>query len=513
MSQREPNAAGPTWAEDLARRLEEQRGRMRTALEEHRKNASEWETSLQQQLVSIQQALQVAANDTNRRSSEISSEEMRLTDHVNDLNQHRAAIESVQQTIANALAEVQQREAALAKQLNEAAAAQAQAESLRKACDDCEKVLLQREEAIKQRELESAQQSSAVQQREQAVAQAERALRERETETAKQAQHLKLAEQRTRSQRVAIAHEMRARRKELLADAQRQQVEAAQAASGDESTIALQLAEAKVELTKLRTAEESHVHAQLVLEQKLDDVKRELQEAVEQLKAAESRSSEGGGSSGDSDELQQRLEMALADVKDLKARNNELTEELAQVRTSGAAASSSGAGGALDWEARKQQLLAQLESDFDSGDPQQKAAKLTVESAIQRTEEVVSAKNQEIAELQRLLSEQSGNIGGVAIGAAAIAEMLDADELIRQERENLRDIQEKLREQLKQAEIDLSVERAKIARERAILEEKQRQYDEQKQSQPSSDDPADKSKKGSNRGRWLQRLGLRDEEK
>jgi DNA repair exonuclease SbcCD ATPase subunit len=505
MSQRDSTAAGPAWAESLARRLEEQRGKMRAALDEHRKNASEWETSLQQQLASIQQALQVAANDTNRRSGEISSEEKRLTAHVDDLTNHRASLEAVQNSIAGALSDLQQRESTLASQLAEATAAQAHAESLRKACDDCERVLLEREEGLKQRE-------QAVRQRDDAVRDAERATREKEAELQRQAQHLKLAEQRTRSQRVAIAHEMRARRKELLADAQRQQADAAQVASGDESAIALQLAEAKVELTKLRAAEEAHVHSQLVLEQKLGDAKRELEETLEQLKVAEARPAVSSGD-GDSSELQERLEMALADVKDLKARNTELTEELAQLRTSGATASSSGGGGVLDWEARKQQLLAQLESDFDSADPQQKAAKLTVESAIQRTEEVVSAKNQEIEELQRLLSEQSGNIGGVAIGAAAIAEMLDTDELIRQERENLRDIQEKLREQLKQAEIDLSVERAKIARERAILEEKLREFEEQKQNLPAtSDDPADKSKKGSNRGRWLQRLGLRNEE-
>lgn len=583
----------PAWAENLARRLEEQRGRMRAAVEGHRQKAREWETSLQAQLASIQQLLQAGAQETSQRDAdltarltELKSEEKRLTAQDDDVATRRGELEAIRQSLEAAhesqlarqqaildevtrgLAELHQREAAAASLQAAAAAAHAEAEAIRQACSDCERLLLEREEALKQRDAELTKQTMGVQQREQTLSDrevklrdreaaferreasvteravaiqkreeslnereetlrgheemlrersdklrdAERAATERETHLAREAEKIKLDQQRTRSQRTAAAHELRARRKELLAEAERSRAAALQAAAGDETALGLQLADAKLEITQLRAAEETHAHAQLVLEEKVESTKRELLELQDRLSDAESRVGNAAEPGGETEDLRQRLEMALADMRDLKQRNSELVEDLARSKSSASVPGIPGGGG-LDWESRKQQLLAQLESDFDAGDPQQKANKLTVEAAIQRTEEIVSAKNEEISELQRLLSEQSGNIGGVAIGAAAIAEMLDTDELVRQERENLREMQERLREQLKQAEIDLSVERAKIARERSVLEEKMRQYEDHKQSQAAApEDGADKSKKGSNRGRWLQRLGLRDDE-
>ena len=51
-------------------------------------------------------------------------------------------------------------------------------------------------------------------------------------------------------------------------------------------------------------------------------------------------------------------------------------------------------------------------------------------------------KDQEIAELKELLQQQAENIGNFAVGASAIADVLDQDELIREERENLARMQE-----------------------------------------------------------------------
>ena len=114
----------------------------------------------------------------------------------------------------------------------------------------------------------------------------------------------------------------------------------------------------------------------------------------------------------------------------------------------------------------------------------------------------------EIEELQRLLQDQSGNLGSVAVGAAALGEMFDQDEIIREERENLKQLQAQWEEKLRKAEIDLSVERAKIARERAELEERLHGGSPE---EASEDDEEDGSGKGG--GRWLARLGLKDEEK
>ena len=63
----------------------------------------------------------------------------------------------------------------------------------------------------------------------------------------------------------------------------------------------------------------------------------------------------------------------------------------------------------------------------------QKADKLTVQGAIKITDQVVAEKEQEIRELRRVLDSQSQQVGDVAVGAAAFTQLLDNDELIRQE--------------------------------------------------------------------------------
>ena len=84
-----------------------------------------------------------------------------------------------------------------------------------------------------------------------------------------------------------------------------------------------------------------------------------------------------------------------------------------------------------------------------------------------------------------MLDNQAQQVGDVAIGAAAVAQLLDTDELVRQERESLKQLQDGLREQLRKAEVDISLERAKLARERAELDEKLRGWESEKANLPS----------------------------
>ena len=216
-------------------------------------------------------------------------------------------------------------------------------------------------------------------------------------------------------------------------------------------------------------------------------------------------------------DLKRRLEMAMQDCRDLRNKNSELQRQVESVRTSG---SVSVPGDAMDWESQKRRMLAQLEADFDEENEEQKQQKLSIEEAIQRTEaamaakqQEVAAKDQEIEELRKLLEDQASNIGNVAVGAAAIAGVLDQDELIRQERESLKKLQDSLREQLRQAEIELSMERAKIAREKAGMEEKLQTFEQEKSklAVPADAQAADAGGKKGSRGRWLARLGLRDD--
>jgi len=216
--------------------------------------------------------------------------------------------------------------------------------------------------------------------------------------------------------------------------------------------------------------------------------------------------------------------MATSDCRDLKSKNADLQDQLAKGGTSSKSGTKSPAlsdSQGMDWEAQKQRMLAQLEADYDEADPVQKADRLTIENAVKVTEEALAAKDQqvtdirrEVEELRSLLENQSSSIGQFAVGAAAFAGMLDKDELVRQERESLQKMQESMREQLKKAEIDISMERAKIARDRAELDEQLHAIQREKAQQAASD-PAgggDKGKKPA-RGRWLSRLGLSEGEK
>jgi chromosome segregation ATPase len=240
---------------------------------------------------------------------------------------------------------------------------------------------------------------------------------------------------------------------------------------------------------------------------RIKELEQERDALVERLGEAEQMTSLSGGSTEESDELRRRFEMALDDIRALKSRNAELEEKLARA-SSGGMSGAIAAEGKMDWESQKKRMLAQLEADFDGDDPQEVKDKMTVEGAIQITDGIVAQKDREIEELQRLLDEQSKNIGGVAVGAAAIAQLLDSDELIRSEREKLEAMQNEWREKLRKAEIDISVERAKIARERAQLEEKLQTI--AARGGDANDASGDKKKKGS---RWLSRLGLSEDEK
>src|SRR5207302_4616134 len=136
----------------------------------------------------------------------------------------------------------------------------------------------------------------------------------------------------------------------------------------------------------------------------------------------------------------------------------------------------------------------------------------SVEEAIRRADAAVALKEREIEQLQNLLEEQSSSVGSMAVGAAAVAEVLDQDEIVRQERQNLQVLQDEWREKLRHAEVEISVQRAKLARQQAELEERARQLDQQSHHDPA-EEGGDRKEKPT-RGRWLRRLGLKgiDEE-
>jgi hypothetical protein len=208
-----------------------------------------------------------------------------------------------------------------------------------------------------------------------------------------------------------------------------------------------------------------------------------------------------GASDGLSAEpVSRRHELALAEIRELKVRNTELESRLREIRVKGESGQA-----AEGWEAEKRRILAVLELEGDDDESVRKRS--TIEEVVSRTDEIIAEKDREIHELQGLLRSQSDNLGSVAVGAAALEALIDQDAIIHEERQTLQQLQNEWREKLRQAEIDLSVERAKIARREAEIDEKLALLDRKTKSLENSDDALCPTGRPV-RGRWLARLGL-----
>jgi len=377
-------------------------------------------------------------------------------------------------------------------------------------------------------------------------------LRELESNLKLKEQTLGTREQQTKRQRQIVARQLRARKSELAAEAaqeeigrhaselekvhreSKQQIEQLRAdfttaRANELKAVNQQLEDLKTKLTEAEAGlqrarqecdqeraacrnSDSTIQSTIVELTKLRDENKQL---TARLTDAEKRAKDGGsgGSGGgqEMEDLKRRFEMAVQDVRELKTKNVELTEQLAKAQHSPKAAAAVAGGGGNDWESMKKKLLAEMDSDFDESNEQQKAGKLTVENAIKITDDVVAEKDREIEELRRTLESQSQQVGEVAVGAAAVAQMLDTDELVKQEREALKRLQDQLREQLRQAELDISVERARLGREKSELEEKARSFEAEKASLGPAGGAGDA--KGNKSRKWLTRLGLGEGEK
>lgn len=121
----------------------------------------------------------------------------------------------------------------------------------------------------------------------------------------------------------------------------------------------------------------------------------------------------------------------------------------------------------MTWEQRKTLMLRQLERE-DAYDDRQQSQLIDV---IAETDRVVSDLERELADLRELLRQRPGSVeASEVVGATAIAAMLDSDEIVQQERDQLRQLKEEWHAKMCQGEIELSLERAKLARRSHELE-------------------------------------------
>lgn len=168
----------------------------------------------------------------------------------------------------------------------------------------------------------------------------------------------------------------------------------------------------------------------------------------------------------------------------------------------------------MTWEQRKKLIMQQFENELaDTNHTEQlHNNRIGIEDVLRTTQAEIDRRDKEIAELKSIVEQQSNTHDGVAIGAAAIAQMLDSDELVKLEREKLAAIQREWESKLRDAEIQISTERARLSRERLELESQARKLSEQTINlPPPSNSIADTKTDGKPVRRWLEHLGLRDQ--
>jgi chromosome segregation ATPase len=276
----------------------------------------------------------------------------------------------------------------------------------------------------------------------------------------------------------------------------------------------LERAESLVEQQIERLEQELQGHCDEVgrLRNERDALAARLADAEGLLQAAEERGLEqpaDGEHHGVDEDGQRRYEMALDDIRQLRNRNNELQQQLAKARSTAASLSrQSRLPGSLDWEAEKQNILAALEAsgDDDGGDEAEQDDHRKVAEMVQTTTAVIAEKDREIGELKQRLEELEGK-AATTPNVADLDRVLGADGMIQEERERLRRLQDEWRDKLRQAEVEIALERAKIARQRAEMES---QHQGSGSGEPGTTDSHDQTERSSMHGRWLARLGLTD---
>jgi hypothetical protein len=209
-----------------------------------------------------------------------------------------------------------------------------------------------------------------------------------------------------------------------------------------------------------------------------------------------------------------RSEKVFDEARGLRQRVQELEQQLAQ-RERSIERPCSPSGGVLDWEAEKRRILARLEAETDDeADADGDRQRLEIREVVEKTDRIIAEKQAEIETLQHLLQSQTSNLGSVAVGAAAVGEMLDKDAVVREERENLRRLKQQWEQRLREAEIETSIERAAIGRQRVELEDRIKEFETRQSLASSSPSPSANAagRPDKPRGRWLARLGLKEPE-
>ncbi len=401
--------------------------------------------------------------------------------------QHQQHIASLQDEIAQA----QQHAATLANQLEVQSQTNSQLEGLH----------AELSELRSQVQIAEAQQRAAEEQLR--AAEEQRQAAEEQQRTAEALRNTAEEQRRAAEEQSQAADEQRraAEEQSQAADEQRRTAEELRQAAEEQRRAAEEQSQAAD--AQRRAAEEDQQAARAALE--------ELREQQPTAASAEQLTQ----STRQLEVLEQQLYDQQLELLDLRSQNSDLASQIAkhQLTASASKPHASFNQESLTWEERKQLILQQLDADADSEQDHETTVvkNLEIEDIINTTQKEIERRDREIGELQSIIEQQSSAREGMAIGAAAIAQMLDADELINQERQKLKDIQREWEDKLRQAEIDLSMERAKLARERTQLET---ELEQARKTTPSPTVEIEGQTKAQARTRkWLEHLGLKESRK
>jgi chromosome segregation ATPase len=205
-------------------------------------------------------------------------------------------------------------------------------------------------------------------------------------------------------------------------------------------------------------------------------------------------------------DLRRRFEMAVEDVRELKTKNAALESKLA---TASKQPQSQPDAGGMDWESQKRRLIAALEGGGADDAPLPKKDRATIEGTIEMTDAVVAEKDREIAELQAQLAAASDGVSAASDQDTKIKELLDTDEVIAEHRKRIQELEAEMDQKLRACELEMSVERAKIGRQKVEIEEMKADLEAKLQDVASS---GSAPTQGQPKRRWRSKLGLSGDE-
>lgn len=241
------------------------------------------------------------------------------------------------------------------------------------------------------------------------------------------------------------------------------------------------------------------------------ELNRELDRLKEKVKLLED---EIGSSIGTGSEAELKRQLASVrnelidarhEVVDVRLQCNELASRLAKFQDP-----STVNHDAVSWEDRKHALLKMLEEQ-DQQELSSAENVIEMKQILEETSVQIQIREKEIADLKSLLEQQSIAANGFAVGAAAVANLVDADEIVAEERQRLKEMQLQWEQKQRQGEIEMSLERAKLARERLEIQDKLQQLEAERDLVKRATENASQATPAPHKGRWWARLGLKDD--